>query len=182
LDKNKGYSEKVKVFELACVYLPNGDDLPLQPLRLDIATRGVDRFDLKGIVEALFEDAGIKEYEEFEIRDFGGGKMGVEIDFEEFVEKATKSKTYIPLTSFNSIKEDLTFEVPEGVTYQEIEDKIRNTDERIVDLSFKDIYKNSLTFSIEYLSKERQLSSEDTKEIREKIVERVVPLGLKLKG
>lgn len=182
LDKNKGYSPKIKVFELASVYLPNGDDLPLQPLRLGLATKGVARIDLKGIVESLFEQAGITDYEEFEIRDFGNDKLGVEIDFEKLVEKATKDKVYTSITSFNSIKEDLTFEVPEGVAYSEIEKMIVETDERIVNLSFKDIYKNALTFSIEYLSKERQISSEDTKEIRQKIFERLTPLGVVLKG
>ncbi|MFC1625102.1 trigger factor [Patescibacteria group bacterium] len=181
LDKNKGYSEKIKVFELASVYLPNNSDLPKQPLRLGIATRGIDVPEIKGIVESLFEQTGIRDYGEFEIREFGGDKLGVEIDFEKFSDKATKSKTYIPLTSFNSIKEDLTFEVPEGVTYQEIEEKIEGTDERILKVSFKDIYNNALTFSIEFLSKDRQISSEDTQEIREKIFERLTPLGVKLK-
>ena len=181
LDKNKGYSQKIKVFELTSVYLPNGDDLPLQPLRLGLATKGVSRIDLKGIVESLFEQAGIYDYEDFEIREFGNEKLGVEIDFEKLVEKATKAKVYTSITSFNSIKEDLTFEVPEEVTYPEVEKIILDTDERIINLAFKDIYKNALTFSIEYLSKERQISSEDTKEIRQKIFERLTPLGVKLK-
>ncbi|MBU1133102.1 hypothetical protein KKG08_02425, partial [Patescibacteria group bacterium] len=140
------------------------------------------RIDLKGIVESLFEQAGIYDYEDFEIRDFGNDKLGVEIDFEKLFKKATKAKVYIPITTFNSIKEDLTFEVPEGVIYPEIEKIIKETDERVINLTFKDIYNNALTFSIEYLSKERQISSEDTKEIREHIFERLTPLGVKLKG
>jgi len=182
LDKNKGYGEKIKLFELASVYLPNDDDLPLQPLRLGLVTKGISYVDLKGVAEGLFKEVGITEFEDFEIRKFGEDKLGLEIDFEKLVEKATKIKTYTSLISFNSIKEDLTFEVPEGVTYNQVEEIILETDKRIVKLSFKDIYKNALTFSIEYLEKEKQISSEDTQEIRLRIFERLKILGVNLKS
>ncbi len=125
---------------------------------------------------------GITDFEDFEIRKFGEDRLGLEIDFEKLIKRATNVKTYTPLTSFNSIKESLTFEVPEAVTYTQIEKIILETDKRIVKLSFKDIYKNALTFSIEYLEKEKQISSEDTQQIREKIFDKLIPLGVKLKG
>jgi len=182
IDKNKGYSEKIKVFELASVYLPNGNNLPLQPFMLGIVGKGIEYVELKGIVESLFDEMGIQEYPVFEISDYDGGKLGVELNFEDLVKKATKSRTYTPLTSFNSMKEDLTFEIPEGVLYPQVETIILNADERIYKLNFKDIYKNALTFSIEYLDKDKQISSQDTQEIRKKIFDCLKKINVTLKG
>lgn len=181
VDKNKGYSDKIKIFELASVYLPNGKDLPNQPLMLGLVTKGVSRVDLKGIVEALFDEMGIVNYPLFDVNDYSGGRLGVEISFGDIVKLSLKVKTYVPLTSFNSIKEDLTFEIPEGVLYQQVESIILDSDERIFKLNFKDIYKNALTFSIDYLDKDKQISSEDTQEIRKIIFKNLEKIGVKLK-
>lgn len=180
-DRNKGYSDKIKLYELASVYLPNGKDLPNQPVMLGVITRGVSRVDLKGIVEALFDEMGIVDYPLFDITNYGGERLGVEINFEDLVKASSKVKTYVPLTSFNSIKEDLTFEIPEGVEYQQVEGIILNSDKRIFKLNFKDIYKNALTFSIDYLDKDKQISSEDTQEIRKNIFKNLEKIGVKLK-
>ena len=48
LEKNQGYSEKIKVFELASVYLARKDDLPDQPIKLGLASRGTDYFKFNG--------------------------------------------------------------------------------------------------------------------------------------
>ncbi|MFZ2664116.1 MAG: phenylalanine--tRNA ligase subunit beta [Patescibacteria group bacterium] len=181
VEKNKGYSDAEKLFELASIYLPNGKDLPKQPLMLGLVTKGVGRVDLKGIVEALFDEMGIVNYPLFNINDYGSGKLGVEIIFEDLFKLSSKVKTYIPLTSFISIKEDLTFEIPEGITYQQVEKIILSSDKKINELKFKDIYKNALTFSIGYLDKDKQISSEDTQEIRKVIFKNLEKIGVKLK-
>ncbi len=185
LDKNQSYSEKIKLFELSSIYLRNDFNsssvLPDQPMMLGLVTKGMDEISLKGLVEGLFEEMGIIDFGSFEIKNFGNNKLGVEINFENLTKKATKSKTYIPLTSFNSIKEDLTFDIPEGVLYHQIEEIILRSDKRIYKLLFKDIYKNSLTFSIEYLDREKQISSLDTQEIRRNIFNRLEKINIKLK-
>ena len=188
IEKNKSYSEKIKLFELASVYLKEGldkgDPLPYQPLRLALITKGIDYNEFKGYLASLFETIGldIKKYSNnYSIVNLGDGKLGVELDFSELTKMATKDKSYTPLTSFNSIKEDLTFEVPEKVLYPQIEKVILDTDARIFKLEFKDIYKNYLTFSIEYLDAKKQISSEDTREIRKKIFRNLDKVGVKLK-
>ncbi|HPD74322.1 MAG TPA: phenylalanine--tRNA ligase subunit beta [bacterium] len=188
LDKNQSYSEKIKLFELANVYfkdgLNSGESLPYQPLRLALVTKGVDYNEFKGYITSLFEILGLdskKYFGSYSIVDFGGQKLGVELDFSELAKNATKDKSYIPLTSFNSIKEDLTFEVPEKVLYPQVEKVILETDVRIFKLEFKDIYKNYLTFSIEYLDNKKQISSEDTQDIRKKIFKNLEKIGVKLK-
>ena len=188
LEKNQSYSDKIKLFELANVYLKNGfneeDSLPYQPLRLALVTKGIDFNDFKGYLTSLFETLGMdneKYFDKYNIVDFGDQKLGVELDFSELSKLATKDKSYTPLTSFNSIKEDLTFEVPEKVLYPQIEKAILETDSRIYKLKFKDIYKNYLTFSIEYLDDKKQISSENTQDIRKKIFKNLEKIGVKLK-
>jgi len=188
LDKNQSYSEKIKLFELANVYLKDGlntgESLPYQPLRLSLVAKGVDYNEFKGYITSLFEIMGLdrdKYLGNYSCNIFGGQELGVELDFSELVKKATKDKSYTPLTSFNSIKEDLTFEVPEKVLYPQIEKVILETDNRIFKLEFKDIYKNYLTFSIEYLDSKKQISSEDTQDIRKKIFKNLEKIGVKLK-
>jgi len=181
IDGNKGYSDKIKLFELASVYHSKEGDLPNQPLMLGLVTKGINKVDLKGIVEALFDEMGVSSYPSFNVINHGGGRLGVEINFEELIKLSSKVKTYTPLTSFNSIKEDLTFEVPEGITYQQVERIILCSSERISKLEFKDIYKNALTFSIEYLDKEKQISSEDTQEIRKNIFKNLENIGVRLR-
>ena len=186
VDKNQSYSDEIKVFELASVYLPEGlqtdEKFPLQPLRLSLVTKGVDYNVLKGYLESLFEVMGLTNFHgSYEIIEYGGGKLGVELDFEELVKHATKSKSYMPITNFNSIKEDLTFDIPIGVLYPQVEKVILDSDVRIYKLGFKDIYNNYLTFSIEYLDDKKQISSEDTQEIRKKVFKNLEKLGVKLK-
>jgi phenylalanyl-tRNA synthetase beta chain len=186
--KNQGYSEKIKVFEIGTVYFnqegAETSKVPLQPLRLGLITKGVEYNDLKGIVESLFYTMGLgleTAQRLLSIVDFGGGKLGLEIDFGYLVEKSSKSKSYIPITSFNSIKEDLTFEIPEGVLYPQIRKIIEEADKRVKKVEFKDIFDNYLTFSVEYIDTSRQVSSDDAQDIRKKIFKDLERVGVKLK-
>lgn len=181
LDKNQSYCDKIKLFELGTVYFPDGRNLPLQEQILGIVTRGIEKIELRGILEAVKDEMGIKSDHSYDIQDLGTGKLGVEINFEGLINEATKEKTYIPLTSFNSIKEDLTFLIPQGVLYPQVRSLILDSDERIYKLGFKDIYENALTFAIEYLNRDKQISSEDTQEIRKKIFEKLEKIGVRLK-
>jgi len=197
IEKNLSYSDKIKVFELASVYLParhryaqalagesSKNELPAQPLRLGLAVKGVEFLEFKGIIEALQKEISIKDCVDFEIQEQGGNVLTAELDFEELVKKATAVKTYKPLCSFNSIKEDLTFVIPLSgeATYSQIEKIILDSDSRILKLGFKGIYKNFLTLAIEYLDTAKQISSEQTQEIRKKIFERLEKeLEVKLK-
>lgn len=180
LDKNQDYSETIKLFELASVYLPNNDDLSIQPQKLAIVAKNMDSLKFKGIIEGLFDEMGIKNYPDFNIKNIKTNYLTAELNFDELISIATKTKTYIPITNFNSIKEDLTLVVPSETNYSDIEKLIIDIDPRIIKLLFKDIYKNNLTLSLEYLDRQKQISSEDTKVIRKKIFTQL-ETGLKIK-
>jgi len=184
LEKNLGYGEKIKVFELANVYLPQEGKLPTQPLRLGLVVKGMEFLEFKGVIEALQKEIGVKNLINFEVKEQKEGILTAELDFEELVKKAVSVKTYQPLCGFNSIKEDLTFVVSSNgeVVYPQIEKIILESDGRILKLNFKGIYKNFLTLAIEYLDTTKQISSEQTQEIRKKIFDRLEKqLEVKLK-
>jgi phenylalanyl-tRNA synthetase beta subunit len=119
---------------------------------------------------------------DFEISKDENGYLTAELDFEKISQLANKDKKYVPVSQFNFIKEDLTLLIPEGIDYPQIKKAILAVDPRIETLEFKDIYKNALTLSIEYLDRQHQISSQDTQEIREKIFEKLEKdLGVRLK-
>jgi len=182
--KNLGYNDKIKVFELASVYLPQEGKLPAQPLRLGLVVKGMEFLEFKGIIEALQKEIGIKNLIDFEIKEQKEGILAVELDFEKLTKRAISVKTYQPLCSFNSIKEDLTLVIPLAgqISYPQIEKVILESDERILKLNFEGIYKNFLTLAIEYLDAAKQISSEQTQAIRKKIFDRLEKeLDVKLK-
>ncbi|KKS59485.1 MAG: hypothetical protein UV25_C0026G0017, partial [candidate division WWE3 bacterium GW2011_GWB1_42_41] len=162
LHKNRGYSETVKIFELAPVFLSKKGDLPNPPFMLGLAVRGLDFLVFKGIIEALFEELGVVGEVSFEIVEQPGGALSCEINFDELANITGEARVYSPLTGFNSIKEDITVVVGDSVTFTDIVDVVTNTDTRVDKVSFKDIYGDALTLSIEFLDRSKQITSEET--------------------
>lgn len=183
VEKNKDKKEKIMVFEISNIFIYQKSGLPLQPICLGLAIKGIDYLEIKGIVDSLFEELGVsKEKVNFEIKNFKKDIFTIEINFEDLLKNSSKVKKYIPISKFSPIKEDLTLVVSDNVIYQDIEKIIFETDKRIEKLEFKCIYKNFLTLFISYLDKEKQISSDDTKEIRNKIFYNLEnKLGIKLK-
>lgn len=182
LNKNKGYSDKVKVFELGPVFINKNKDLPEQPYMLALATRGIEYLELKGYIEALLDDLKVGGDHTFEIVDQGNHTLTCEMPFDKIQHMAGGIKGYSPLTGFNSIKEDITLVVDGGVPFEKIEDAVRDADPRVKRILFKDMFKNALTLSIEFLDRKKQITSEDTNEIRGEIVKRLDSMyGIKLK-
>jgi len=183
LHKNRGYSETVKIFELAPVFLSKKGDLPNPPFMLGLAVRGLDFLVFKGIIEALFEELGVVGEVSFEIVEQPGGALSCEINFDELANITGEARVYSPLTGFNSIKEDITVVVGDSVTFTDIVDVVTNTDTRVDKVSFKDIYGDALTLSIEFLDRSKQITSEETKSIRELIIKNLdSKYGIKLKS
>jgi len=182
LEKNQGYAAKIKIFELASVYLAKKNDLPDQPIKLGLASRGINYLEFKGEIEGFLEELGASS--DFVIQELGDNLLAAELDFEALAKQAGKTKTYTSISSFNSIKEDLTLVIPENqdIRYPEIAELILAADKRVKKLEFKDIYKNFLTLAIEYHDFDKQISSEQTQEIRKNIFEALEEkLGVKLK-
>lgn len=183
LERNQGYSSTLKLYELSATYHPSENDIPLQPITLGVVVKGLNYREFKGYIEGLFLEMGIKNPPDFSINSHSDNILTFEINFENLVTLSTKTKTYTPLTGFNSIREDLTFTIHSGVTYQKIVSVIKESDEKIINLQLKDVFKDSLTISIEYLDRKKQISSTDTQEIRQKIFSNLEKkLSIRLKG
>jgi len=182
LNKNKGYSETVKLFELSSVYLAKKGDLPEQPYMLGMVARGVDFLVFKGIVEALFEELGVTGDFPYEITEHSGAIISCELPFDKMVDSAGGSRVYSPLTGFNSIKEDITIIVGDATSFSEIVSVVSSTDVRVNKVGFKDMYEDALTLSIEFLDRAKQITSEETKGIRDAIIKNLdSKYGIKLK-
>ncbi len=185
IKKNKGETEKIKVFELAHVYLDKGEKkLPEQPLRLALAVHKIDYLKFKGLIEALLEELGISmgkvaiKISESATDDI----LSFEINFSKLLKYATKNKKYRPISQFNSIKEDFTLKFPQGVLYEEVEKVIKESSKYLYSIDFKSCYKNFLTISIQYLNTKKQISSKEVKIIRAKTLKRLQSeLNMKLK-
>lgn len=169
--KNKDRKEKVAVFEISNIFIPQKKGLPYQPLMLGVAAKGMEYLKFKGEIEALLEELGIEEGKIiFEVKE-KNGILSAEINFEEAAKLASRNKKYNPISKFSPIKEDLTLAVPQGVLYLEIKKIITEADKRIETADFKYIYDNFITLSVSYLDRKKQISSEDAREIRKKILD-----------
>jgi len=176
IKNNKGAVEKIKVFELAQVYLANGkQELPKQPWRLAMAVYKIDYLKFKGIIEALLKELGVPmDKAKIKISEnVTNDIFSFEIDFSKLLKYATKNKKYKPTPRFNSIKEDFTLGLPQGVSYEEVEKVIKETSEHIHSIDFKSYYKNFLSVSIQYLNVKKQINSKEAKVIRAKILKRL---------
>lgn len=187
MDRNQGYSDKIKLFELASVYhkVKSGAELPDQPMMLGLMLKGLSYLEVKGIVEAIYAEMRVSLPEDIaeNIKDYGKGVYGIELPFGELVSKAKKSGSYMPVTHFNSIKEDMTFEITGNESYGKMLGKIKELDSRNEKVAFKELYKNAFTLSFEFLDRDKQITSEDTRELRENIVDMLgEEFGVKLKS
>lgn len=66
IEENRSLKKKLKIFEIANVYLPKKNSLPEEKPYLVIVYKGSDFFTLKGLVEALLSELSIK----FEFRKY----------------------------------------------------------------------------------------------------------------
>jgi len=182
LERNQSHSSIIKLYELSATYHPVKNDIPFQPTTLGIVAKGLNFLEFKGYAEGLFREMGINDIPDLKITKYPNNILTLELNFEELIKSSSRAKTYIPLTTFNSIREDLTFIINPKVTYQKIASVIRESDDKIINLQFKDIFKDSLTLSIEYLDRTKQISSSDTQIIRQKIFSRLeTELSVRLK-
>ncbi|MGB9707033.1 MAG: hypothetical protein ACPLXP_03110, partial [Microgenomates group bacterium] len=93
-----------------------------------------------------------------------------EINLKEVVKFATDFKKYTPIPKYPPIIEDLAFVVPPRTEVGKIVQLIKLSSPIIQSVELLDSYKNTRTFRITYQSYKRNLTDEEVKEIREKIV------------
>jgi len=191
--KNLGFKESFHIFEIANIYVQQKNDLPQEKMTLAGIMSGYDFAHAKGIIEALFETIKIdcsfeiEEKSNFlpnhrlkilaegkEIGEFGTleekNLIYYKIDTNLLKKYSNKTKLFENPPKYPSQIEDLTIKLPERTKIGEVVSNIKNVSSLISQIKLKDIYKDSYTLTIFYQSREKTLTDDEVKSIREKIV------------
>ena len=193
-------NERVALFEIARVYVPQGDGLPEEHPRVcGIVEGGFAR--AKGAVEAVY--AALKAELAVEPFDLpflhpgraarcGAGWFGelhparadgtwgvLELDLEQLLAAASEAVQYEDVITYPAVKQDLAFVVDVGVPAADLFAAAREAaGPELREVRFLSDFreppipegKKSLAFRVEFRSPERTLSDEDVTPIRERIV------------
>jgi phenylalanyl-tRNA synthetase beta chain len=193
-------ADRIALFEIARVYLPNGE-LPNERLHVAaIAQGGFAR--AKGVVEALYE--ALKAEPRFERgehplfhpgktartaagvlgelnpRVFAGEWGAIELDLESLFAESREPVTYEDVITYPAVRQDVAFVVPEEIEAGELVDAAREAaGPELREVEIFDVYrgeqvgegKKSIAFSVAFQSPERTLSDEDAAALRQKIAE-----------
>lgn len=203
VSENKA-EETIKIFEIANVYLKRVNDLPEEILTLAgvVKKENISFFEIKGTIERVFEDLGIKNLffkkskkgglgasvyidKEYigEIEVLDTDIVDFELNFEIILKHASAVKEFKPFAKYPPITEDLAFITPQDVSTQDLISEIKKQNEKITDVFLMDSYADSRTFHITYQDPEKNLTNKDTSVIREKIINSLKEkFGAQIKG
>ena len=189
----------IQLFEVAHVYLPNGD-LPTERRHVAaIVEGGWSR--AKGVLEALyaalkaeprFERAEDELFHPLKTASVGAGIAGelhpsvldgvwgaFELDLEELLAAVPSELKYQDVVSYPPVRIDLAFAVPEAVAAGDLIEAAREAaGEELRDMRPFDVYRGeqvgegrkSVAFSVSFQSPERTLTDEDAAALRDRIV------------
>ncbi len=190
VEKENSSKEKLKIFEVANIYIKQKNDLPKEILTLSgiIKERNLNFFSVKGLIESVCEDLGIKNLvfkksqkggtgasiyldKEYlgEIEVLDENLVDFELNLEIILQHANLKKNFIPFAKFPPMTQDISV-ITSGET-QEIINEIKNINKLIVDVTLLDSFENSRTFHIIFQDFEKNLTKEEVGAIRVKILE-----------
>jgi len=193
-------NEDVALFEIAHVYLPSGEQLPLERVRVTGVVDG-GYADAKGVVDTLLEALKIEpRFERGSHPLLHPGKTGripqgvvgevhpgvaagwaaFELDLEELAAATPERVLYEDVITFPSVLQDLAFVVDEDVPAATLMAAMREAaGPELRDVQVFDEYrgeqigagKRSLAFRVAFGSPERTLTDEDAATVRSRIVD-----------
>ena len=194
-------NERIDLFEIARVYLPQGDGLPEEQIHVGGIVEGGFAA-VKGVVEALYSGLKAELRIERDAKPFlypgraarvGEGWLGelhpdllegtwgvFELDLEALLAASRDPIQYEDVITFPAVKQDLAFIVDEGVAAGDLIAAAREAaGPELRDLRVFDVYrgeqvgpgKKSIALAAAFQSPERTLSDEDAAAIRQRIVQ-----------
>lgn len=172
LDENKGEKEPFYLFEMANVYLNRKGDLPHEKMTLGIIFSNYTFRNAKGIVESLYDELDIGEYD-FQIERLTDSVNYVQLSVEDLVKNADEFRKYIPIPKYPSQIEDVTFQFPSKTKVGDVVNEINSLRLMISRIELVDTYKDFFTFRVWYQDPERTLSDRDVEKIRDKYLKSV---------
>ncbi|MFZ2024974.1 MAG: phenylalanine--tRNA ligase subunit beta [Microgenomates group bacterium] len=199
IKQNIPYENDLKLFELSMTYAFKKDDLPEEQSTLIVAVTGARYAKIKGIAEQLFSFFGIPfpsttehanaYYDESRSLQLGVfGQMGeihgqilqtlsigkpitvLELSIKNLMKHRAMQRKYIAIAKNPASFEDMAFIVPERTHVGPMIQTMLAIDPIIKEVSLFDSFKNIRTFHITYQSDKKNLTKEDTMNIREKII------------
>lgn len=169
LDQNKANFEKINIFELGKVYLGENLGEAKETYFLSGISNNKSFFEVKGILERVFEDLELREDPTKYIELLNEGVF-FEIGYSEIIKKTRMQKKFIPLPKYPPIIEDISLVSKETTRTIDIIDEIKKQSSLIVDVSLLDRFENSRTFHIIYQDRNKNLTGEEVSKIRSKIL------------
>jgi phenylalanyl-tRNA synthetase beta chain len=194
-------TENVALFEIAHVYLPSGEVLPVESWRLGGMARG-DFYRAKGAVEEVFDSLKLEPHfvraphpfmpspasasvqagwvAQLDPRLLEGEWAAFELDLAELFVRVPERVLYEDVITYPPIRQDLAFSVPEEVPAGELVAAAREAaGPELREMRAFDVYRGeqvgegrkSIAFAVTFQSPQRTLSDEDAARLRREIVQ-----------
>lgn len=170
LKQNKPNFSKINLFELGKVYLGKSLDGVKEDYFLSGISNAKNFFEIKGILERLFGELGAEADPTGFIQILPEGIL-FELNFSEILTKVRLKKTFIPPPKYPPIIEDLAIIAPPKVKTGDIIAEIKRQSPLLREVSLFDQFADTRTFHLVYQHKERNLTTEEVSQIRQKILD-----------
>ncbi len=167
--QNVPNNEKISLFELGKVYKGENLDEAKENYCLSGISNNKNYFEVKGIIERLYEDLGTKENPSMCIEIINEGVF-FKLNYSKILSKINLQKKFTPLPKYPPIIEDLAIVAKPNIKTVELMDEIKKQNSLIVDVSLLDQFEETRTFHIIYQHRERNLTTDEVAQIREKIL------------
>src|SRR3989344_2925106 len=169
---NKPNFEDINLFELGKVYRGANLDKKEESYFLSGISTKMNFVKVKGVIERLFEELGIKEDPSQYVEAIEEG-IFFELNYDEFSEKINLNKTFKPIPKYPPIKEDLALMMADKIKTGDIIREIKDQSPLIREVSLLEKFQNIRTFHIVYQNPRRNLTSGEVEKIRERILVRL---------
>jgi len=167
--QNKPNFKDINLFELGKVYLGKNIDEAKEYYFLSGITNSKNFFEVKGILERLFEELGVKDDPTIFIDTLNEGVF-FEFNFSEILKNINLQKKFIPLPKYPPVIEDIAIIADQKVKIAKLISAIKTQSLIIVDVSLLDQFESTRTFHIVYQHRERNLTTDEVAKIRSKIL------------
>ncbi len=169
LKLNKPNFKNINLFELGKVYAGKNLDEAREYYVISGITNVKNFFEVKGIIEKIFDELGVKldSTKHIEVLDEG---VFFEFNFSEILPHINLNKKFKPLPKYPPIIEDLAIVVRENVRTDQILDAIKRESPLISSVSLLDSFESSRTFHIVYRDPQKNLTTDEVSKIRSKIL------------
>ena len=198
--ENLNHTGSLKLFELSMIYEWSPGNLPKESPILIVVWSGNHFLEAKGLAESLFSLLGIPmpdpdpkqllDWKNPNIRLSLGayGSVGLlrddlqhtigistpitvlDLNVAKLVANAHPQKTYIPIPKYPPSYEDLALVLPTQTAVGPMISTLKSAHPLVTDVTLLDQYETTTTFHITYLSLEKNLTTEDIRPIREKLI------------